>query len=286
MHPVQPSRHAQPGLVEPGHSGRAAISSPTFRRRHALRGGAAAGGPARTAARDQLVLGHLHRHRRQVEHLAAFHTHLRGTRQVRSAPGARGQARAASARLGPRPAPTSSPDARADRRGYSHSCGATTSAPAWRTVNPTTAASTSSSSPCPAGASARRSPPPARRPAPEAHRSPAPARRPGRQARHTTDAHPRPAPHDHLMWLVIPSQDLTSYVTVAACRSVSRSLMAAESTSISRFHTASELATSPQQCRIFTTSSLMSIHSCSIVDCSGLTICYGPRIYRERFQIC
>jgi hypothetical protein len=56
---------------------------------HPLRRGAAGGGSARAAPRDELVLDHLHRHRRQVEHLPAFHPHLRRVHQACAAAGAR-----------------------------------------------------------------------------------------------------------------------------------------------------------------------------------------------------
>ena len=56
------------------------------RRCHTLGSGAAGRRPTRTAACDQLMLGHLHRHRRQVEHLPPFHTHLRRARQGSAAP--------------------------------------------------------------------------------------------------------------------------------------------------------------------------------------------------------
>ena len=51
--------------------------------------GTAGGGPTATAAPDELVFGHPHHHRRQVEHLAPLHTHLGCTHQVGSAAGAR-----------------------------------------------------------------------------------------------------------------------------------------------------------------------------------------------------
>lgn len=59
------------------------------RRGHALGRGTASGGPTATAARDELVFGHPHRHRRQVEHLPPLHTPLGCVRQVGSAAGAR-----------------------------------------------------------------------------------------------------------------------------------------------------------------------------------------------------
>ena len=56
------------------------------RRAHALGCGAAGGGPARTAAGDELMFDHAHRHRWQVEHLAAFHPHFECVRQAGTAP--------------------------------------------------------------------------------------------------------------------------------------------------------------------------------------------------------
>ena len=54
------------------------------------------GGPARAAPRDELVLGHLHCHRRQIEHLPALLAHLGRLGQIGAAPGA-------GARLVPQP---------------------------------------------------------------------------------------------------------------------------------------------------------------------------------------
>ena len=48
------------------------------------RGRAAGRGTTNTAARDELVLGHSHPHRRQVEHLPPLHAHLRRLRQIRT----------------------------------------------------------------------------------------------------------------------------------------------------------------------------------------------------------
>jgi hypothetical protein len=55
-------------------------------RRHTLRRHTAGPDPARASARDQLMLNHLHRHRRQVDHLPPLHTHLHGARQIRTTP--------------------------------------------------------------------------------------------------------------------------------------------------------------------------------------------------------
>jgi hypothetical protein len=41
--------------------------------------------PASTAARDELMLGHPHPHRRQVEHLPPLHAHLRRVHQIGAA---------------------------------------------------------------------------------------------------------------------------------------------------------------------------------------------------------
>ncbi len=54
----------------------------SHRRRHTLRRFTAGGRPASTAARDQLVLGHPHRHRGQVKHLPPLHTHLGRVSQI------------------------------------------------------------------------------------------------------------------------------------------------------------------------------------------------------------
>jgi hypothetical protein len=58
----------------------------SHRRRHTLRRHTAGPDPARASARDQLMLNHLHRHRRQVDHLPPLHTHLHGARQIRTTP--------------------------------------------------------------------------------------------------------------------------------------------------------------------------------------------------------
>ena len=58
------------------------------RRGHTRRRRAAGRGPARAAPRDQLMLGHPHRHRWQVEHLPQLHTHLGRGRQISTASGA------------------------------------------------------------------------------------------------------------------------------------------------------------------------------------------------------
>jgi hypothetical protein len=59
------------------------------RRAHPVRRHAAGGGPTAATARDQLVLGHPHRDRRQVEHLAALHPDLGRTGQIPAAPSTR-----------------------------------------------------------------------------------------------------------------------------------------------------------------------------------------------------
>ena len=59
------------------------------RRAHPLRRRGAGGGPAPTAAGDELVLGDPHRHRRKVEHLPALHPHLGSVHEVRPAARAR-----------------------------------------------------------------------------------------------------------------------------------------------------------------------------------------------------
>jgi hypothetical protein len=58
----------------------------SHRRGHPLRGGATGGGATTAAARDELVFGHPHRHRGQVEHLPPLHPGLGCIRQVRAAP--------------------------------------------------------------------------------------------------------------------------------------------------------------------------------------------------------
>ena len=59
------------------------------RRPHALRRRATGGCPAAAATRDELVFGHSHGDRGQVEHLPALHAHFRRVRQVSAAAGTR-----------------------------------------------------------------------------------------------------------------------------------------------------------------------------------------------------
>jgi hypothetical protein len=127
---------------------------PTYRYRMiaVIRGGL----PARTAPRDERMLGHPHRHRGQVEHLPPLHPGLRRISQIGTAPRRTSRARGAPSRRDGPPTPASIPDARAIHRAGGHSCGATTAARAWclgrwrvRTRHPTTNA------PYPAWAAAR-----------------------------------------------------------------------------------------------------------------------------------
>jgi hypothetical protein len=70
--------------------------APLRRRGHPRRAYATGGDAVGAAAGDQLVLGHPHRHRGQVEHLPPLHPHLGRIRQIRAAA-------AAGTRLMPQP---------------------------------------------------------------------------------------------------------------------------------------------------------------------------------------
>ena len=171
-------------------------------RDHALGCGAARGRPTRATAADELVSGHPHRDRWQVEHLTPFDTHLgRGPGPLRIQ--YRGRARAASARPDCQPAPTATPDVPADRPAYGRSYGAATSARAWQTASPTKGTSTSSGCSAPAGPSTPRSPLPSPPPAPSTPQpspgsptQPSEAARSPQQAPHRTDAHRQAQHHD------------------------------------------------------------------------------------------
>ena len=68
----------------------AVIRGPYSRRgRHILRRAAARRGPTGAATRDELVLAHPHRYRRQVEHLMPLQAHLGRVRQISTATHAR-----------------------------------------------------------------------------------------------------------------------------------------------------------------------------------------------------
>jgi hypothetical protein len=75
-------RGALPRQELPGiqvHSGRGDLGPVLHRRTHTIWRDTAGRRPAHATARDHLMLGHPHRHRRQVEHLPLLHAGFRGT---------------------------------------------------------------------------------------------------------------------------------------------------------------------------------------------------------------